>query len=99
MKQKKGDPYEYDYPDLPPYKSISLSLLKFTKTFLTNIFFPNLPMLCNWHFMHIPYGHVSANSFSESENASLIKRSIDGPKPNDKLDRSDVGNVKSIVNF
>ena len=93
-KRKKGDRYEYDYPDLPSYGFVTLSLLKFTKTFLTKSFFPNLPLLCNRHFMHLPYGHTAANSFSESENASL-KRSSLGPKPNDSLDRSGIGNVRS----
>ncbi len=93
-KRKKGDRYEYDYPDLPSYGFVTLSLIKFTKTFLTKSFFPNLPLLCNRHFMHVPYGHTSTNSFSESENSSL-KRSSVGPKPNDALDRSGMGNVRS----
>ena len=44
--------------------------------------------------MHIPYGHESSNSFSESENSQL-KRSIIGPAANHKLDRSGMANVKS----
>ena len=30
-KRKKGDRYEYDYPDLPSYGFVTLSLIKFTK--------------------------------------------------------------------
>ena len=80
-KRKQGDRYEYEYPDLPSYGyDVNLSLIKFTKKFLTKSFFPNLPLLCNHRFMHLPYGDTAANSFSESENSSL-KRSTVGSKP------------------
>ena len=58
------------------------------------IFLLNLPLSCNHHFMHLPYGHTADKSFSESEN-SLLKWSTVGPKPNDALDCSGMGNVKS----
>jgi len=44
--------------------------------------------------MHIPYGHVSSNSFSESENAQLKGSNI-GPDANHKLDRSGKANVET----
>jgi hypothetical protein len=44
--------------------------------------------------MNLPYGHVSSNSFSESENAQLKGSNI-GPDANHKLDRSGKANVET----
>lgn len=70
------------------FEGISKELRDFTLTFVRQRFACLLHRLSFRHFMGRPNGFVKANSFVESENATLKRKGGNGPRSNQSIDIS-----------